>query len=110
MTSDFPGDLRRFSFMTNDVTRNLDIAPNVRRGLHVHAQTHAHVSTDDDGEDKDTRHLRYDSCNVATDIRGRGREAGREDKYACVCLPVTCVRMCLCMYMRKGCCRSPVRR
>lgn len=51
----------------------------------------AHVSTDDDGEDKDTRHLRYNSCNVATDVRGRGREAGKMS--VCVCLLP--VRMCV---------------
>lgn len=39
----------------------------------------AHVSADegdDDEQDKDTRHLRRDSCNVATDARGRERKRG----------------------------------
>jgi len=79
-------------------SRETSISPERAMRLHVHTRTYAHVSTDDDGEDKDTRHLRYDSCNVATDVRGRGEEeGGRQTGKMCMCLSAR-----ICVLYKKG--------
>lgn len=98
VTSDFPGDLQ--AFFSCDERRHAKprYRRNVRRGCMCMARTHAHVSTDDDGKDKDTRHLRYNSCNVATDVCGRGRGAGKTGARACVAAGIH-VRV---VYTRKG--------
>jgi len=88
MTSDFPGDLHRFSSVMNDVTRNLDIA----RTCDAVACAYTNVCTRVDrrrrgGQRYSPSALRQLQCcdGCTWEGGGGGREADREDVHVSVC-------------------------
>lgn len=87
----------RFFSATNDVTRNLDICAPECAVACACTRVERRDDNDDDREDKDTRHLRRDSCNV------RRMHVGEGDTR-------THAHIGIYMYNMKKGCRSPVRR